>query len=159
MNGPIRQDWEPVVIRKKAPTAAANKDKNTVNLARRVGAKVETVKKSTAGTNKTASSSTTLNTRKLDEETENLTHEAGMVPNHKIDTQYEALIISTEAAKNQDHLTAFLRSLLKSMISHVDAGAFIEQIDVLHANNEPIGEFPQANALKFLYIYLGVMYY
>ncbi|VFQ79175.1 unnamed protein product [Cuscuta campestris] len=76
-----------------------------------------------------------------------------MVPNQKIDTQYEALIISTDAAKNQDHLTAFLRSLLKSMISHVDGGAFIKQIDVFHANNDPIGKFHQAHALKFLYIY------
>ncbi|KAG9143126.1 hypothetical protein Leryth_023560 [Lithospermum erythrorhizon] len=49
----ITQDWEPVVIRKKAPTAAAP----------------------VAGTNRAASSSTTLNTRKLDEDTENLSHE------------------------------------------------------------------------------------
>ena len=69
------QDWEPVVIRKKAPTAAARKDDKAVNAARRSGAEIETIKKSTAGVNKAASSSTTLNTRKLDEETENLTHE------------------------------------------------------------------------------------
>ncbi|CAD5166277.1 multiprotein-bridging factor 1a [Musa acuminata AAA Group] len=74
-NGPITQDWEPIVIRKKAPTAAAKKDEKAVNAARRSGAEIETVKKSTAGTNKAASSSTSLNTRKLDEETENLTHE------------------------------------------------------------------------------------
>ncbi|KAK4387139.1 Multiprotein-bridging factor 1a [Sesamum angolense] len=71
----ITQDWEPVVIRKKAPTAAARKDEKAVNAARRVGAEIETVKKSNAGTNKAASSSTSLNTRKLDEDTENLTHE------------------------------------------------------------------------------------
>ncbi|KDP34783.1 hypothetical protein JCGZ_10563 [Jatropha curcas] len=76
--GPISQDWEPVVIRKKAPTAAAKKDEKVVNAARRAGAEIETLKKSNAGTNKAASSSTTLNTRKLDEETENLTH--GRVP-------------------------------------------------------------------------------
>ncbi|CAL9040317.1 hypothetical protein C4D60_Mb09t00270 [Musa balbisiana] len=74
-NGPITQDWEPIVIRKKAPTAAAKKDEKAVNAARRSGAEIETIKKSTAGTNKAASSSTSLNTRKLDEETENLTHE------------------------------------------------------------------------------------
>ncbi|URE40356.1 hypothetical protein MUK42_18200 [Musa troglodytarum] len=74
-NGPITQDWEPIVIRKKAPTAAAKKDEKAVNAARRSGAEIETVKKSSAGTNKAASSSTSLNTRKLDEETENLTHE------------------------------------------------------------------------------------
>ncbi|KAI3848443.1 hypothetical protein MKW98_023206 [Papaver atlanticum] len=69
------QDWEPVVIRKKAPTSAAKKDEKAVNAARRAGAEIETVKKSTAGTNKAASSGTSLNTRKLDEETEVLAHE------------------------------------------------------------------------------------
>ncbi|KAJ9182994.1 hypothetical protein P3X46_006917 [Hevea brasiliensis] len=73
--GPITQDWEPVVIRKKAPNAAAKKDQKVVNAARRSGADIEIIKKSNAGSNKAASSSTSLNTRKLDEETENLTHE------------------------------------------------------------------------------------
>ncbi|XP_010276985.1 PREDICTED: multiprotein-bridging factor 1b [Nelumbo nucifera] len=76
--GPLTQDWEPVVIRKKAPTAAAKKDEKAVNAARRMGADIETVKKSNAGTNRAASSSTSLNTRKLDDETENLAH--GRVP-------------------------------------------------------------------------------
>lgn len=39
------QDWEPVVIRKKAPTAAARKDEKAVNAARRAGAEIETVRK------------------------------------------------------------------------------------------------------------------
>ena len=43
--GPISQDWEPVVIRKKAPTAAARKDEKAVNAARRAGAEIETVRK------------------------------------------------------------------------------------------------------------------
>ncbi|KAJ8633413.1 hypothetical protein MRB53_026749 [Persea americana] len=73
--GPISQDWEPVVIRKKAPTSAAKKDEKAVNAARRSGAEIETVRKSAAGTNKAASSSTSLNTRKLDDETENLAHD------------------------------------------------------------------------------------
>ncbi|OMO74746.1 Helix-turn-helix type 3 [Corchorus capsularis] len=73
--GPLTQDWEPVTIRKKAPSAAAKKDEKVVNAARRAGAEIETLKKSNAGTNRAASSSTTLNTRKLDEETENLAHE------------------------------------------------------------------------------------
>ncbi|XP_051125812.1 multiprotein-bridging factor 1b-like [Andrographis paniculata] len=71
----ISQDWEPVVIRKKAPTAAARKDEKAVNAARRTGAEIETIKKSNAGTNKAASSGTSLNTRKLDEDTENLAHD------------------------------------------------------------------------------------
>ena len=39
------QDWEPVVIRKKAPTSAARKDEKAVNAARRAGAEIETVRK------------------------------------------------------------------------------------------------------------------
>lgn len=73
--GPINQDWEPVVIRKKAPNAAAKKDEKAVNAARRTGGPIETIKKFNAGSNKAASSSTTLNTRKLDDETEVLAHE------------------------------------------------------------------------------------
>ncbi|OWM78718.1 multiprotein-bridging factor 1a [Punica granatum] len=73
--GPISQDWEPVVIRKKAPNAAAKKDEKAVNAARRSGADIETVKKFNAGTNRAASSSTSLNTKKLDDESENLAHE------------------------------------------------------------------------------------
>lgn len=42
--GPLSQDWEPVVIRKKVPNAAARKDEKAVNAARRMGAEVESVK-------------------------------------------------------------------------------------------------------------------
>ncbi|KAL8147605.1 multiprotein-bridging factor 1b [Apium graveolens] len=73
--GPISQDWAPVTLRKKAPTAAARKDDKAVNAARRSGAEIETVKKSNAGVNRAASSGTSLNTRKLDDETDNLTHD------------------------------------------------------------------------------------
>ncbi|KAM7251756.1 hypothetical protein ACFE04_023639 [Oxalis oulophora] len=84
--GPISQDWEPVVIRKKPLNAAAKKDEKAVNAARRSGAEIETLKKSTAGTNRAASSTTSLNTRKLDDETENLTqYESGKaIPNQQI---------------------------------------------------------------------------
>ncbi|XP_010924579.2 multiprotein-bridging factor 1b [Elaeis guineensis] len=70
--GPITQDWDPIMIRKKGPNVTAKKDEKAVNAARRSGAEIDTVKKSNAGTNKAASSSTSLNTRKLDEESENL---------------------------------------------------------------------------------------
>lgn len=43
--GPISQDWEPIVLRKKAPTAAAKKDEKAVNAARRSGAEIDTIKK------------------------------------------------------------------------------------------------------------------
>ncbi|KAL6535933.1 Multiprotein-bridging factor 1b [Orobanche hederae] len=112
----ISQDWEPVVIRKKAPTAADRKSDKAVNEARRTGAGTETYKKaceaysklsslefvndwksgdSTAGSNKAASSSTTLNTRKLDEDTENLAHE-------KVPTELKKAIIQ---ARNDKKLT------------------------------------------------------
>ncbi|KAL6529656.1 Multiprotein-bridging factor 1b [Orobanche gracilis] len=91
----ISQDWEPVVIRKKAPTAADRKSDKAVNEARRTGAGTETYKKATAGSNKAASSSTTLNTRKLDEDTENLAHE-------KVPTELKKAIIQ---ARNDKKLT------------------------------------------------------
>jgi len=43
--GPVSQDWEPVVVRKKAPSAAAKKDEKAVNEARRAGGPIETIKK------------------------------------------------------------------------------------------------------------------
>ncbi|KAH0928317.1 hypothetical protein HID58_014044, partial [Brassica napus] len=73
--GPMTQDWEPVVIRKKTPNAAAKRDEKTVNAARRSGAEIESVRKHNAGTNKAASSGTSLNTKRLDDDTENLAHE------------------------------------------------------------------------------------
>ncbi|KAL3699802.1 hypothetical protein R1sor_017824 [Riccia sorocarpa] len=73
--GPLTQDWEPVVVRKKAPTSGAKKDEKAVNAARRAGGPIETVKKYNAGANKAASSATGMNTKKLDEETEVLAHD------------------------------------------------------------------------------------
>ena len=43
--GPLTQDWEPVVIRKKPLNAAAKKDEKAVNAARRSGAEIETLRK------------------------------------------------------------------------------------------------------------------
>jgi len=71
----LRQDWEPVVVRKKAPTSSAKKDEKTVNAARRAGAELETIKKFNAGSNKSASSATDMNTKRLDDETDVLAHE------------------------------------------------------------------------------------
>ncbi|KAH7404167.1 hypothetical protein KP509_15G013500 [Ceratopteris richardii] len=75
MSVPIQQDWEPVIIRKKAPNAAAKRDEKAVNEARRAGGAIEVVKKYNAGSNKASSSTPGLNTKKLDEETEVLAHE------------------------------------------------------------------------------------
>lgn len=70
---PNHQDWDTVVIRKKAPTTSALKDEGAVNAARRTGAAVETVKKFTAGSNKVnlgTATTTGKSAVKLEAETE-----------------------------------------------------------------------------------------
>ena len=67
--GPIRQDWEPVVLRRAKPKAADLKSTKAVNQALRSGAPVESVRKAAAGTNKN-SSAVAAAARKLDEMTE-----------------------------------------------------------------------------------------
>lgn len=68
-SGPISQDWEPVVLHKTRPKSQDLRDRKAVNEALRTGKAVETVKKGVAGTNKKVTS-TAVNARKLDEETE-----------------------------------------------------------------------------------------
>nr|CAG4649832.1 EOG090X0ILG [Scapholeberis mucronata]SVE93995.1 EOG090X0ILG [Scapholeberis mucronata] len=64
--------WEPVIIRKKLPKGVSSKSEKVVNAARRQGLEVETVTKFGAATNKHVG--TTLNTAKLDQESEELKH-------------------------------------------------------------------------------------
>ncbi|KAK9904012.1 hypothetical protein WJX75_002550 [Coccomyxa subellipsoidea] len=67
------QDWDTVVIRKKAPKAGTvNKDK-VVNDALRAGAQIEAVKKFGAGANKVTGAG--KDAAKLDRETEELHHD------------------------------------------------------------------------------------
>ena len=69
------QDWDTVVIRKRAPSGAgAAKDKSAVAAAVRSGAEVESVKKFAAGSNKAATGAP-KDAAKLDRETEELHHE------------------------------------------------------------------------------------
>eukprot|EP00899_Mesostigma_viride_P025805 jgi/Mesvir1/6409/Mv19501-RA.1 len=91
-NVAMQQDWEPVVFRKNAPTAAASKDAKAVNDARRMGAQVDTVKKFNAGSNKASTASPGLNTKKLEEDTENLSHE-------KVSTELKKEIQKARLAK------------------------------------------------------------
>jgi hypothetical protein len=75
---PNHQDWDTVVIRKKAPSTAALKDEGAVNAARRTGAAVETVKKFTAGSNKVnlgTATTTGKSAVKLEAETEDFKRE------------------------------------------------------------------------------------
>nr|CAG4645937.1 EOG090X0ILG [Lynceus sp. MCZ IZ 141354] len=67
-------DWESVtVLRKKLPKGTSSKSEQVVNAARRQGLAVDTVSKYGAATNK--HTPTTLNTAKLDQETEELKHD------------------------------------------------------------------------------------
>ena len=69
------QDWDTVVIRKRAPTGAgAAKDKSAVAAAVRSGAEVESIKKFAAGSNRAATGAP-KDAAKLDRETEELHHE------------------------------------------------------------------------------------
>nr|CAG4641347.1 EOG090X0ILG [Eulimnadia texana] len=67
------QQWEPVVIKKKIPKGTSSKSEAVVNAARRQGVAVESQLKYGAAKNKHPV--TTLNTAKLDQETEELKHD------------------------------------------------------------------------------------
>jgi len=68
------QDWDTVtVLRKKPPKASALKSQQAINAAQKQGIPIETNKKYGAGGNK--HTATTLNTTKLDRETEELHHQ------------------------------------------------------------------------------------
>jgi putative transcription factor len=66
-------DTEVTILRKKLPKASSLKTEQAINAARRMGAQVETKEKFGAASNK--QHGTTLNTAKLDRETEELKHE------------------------------------------------------------------------------------
>lgn len=63
-------DWEPVILRKKPPNPSQAKSAKAINEAQRKGEAIETTKKFAAGSNKHFQ--TSLNTAKLDRETEEL---------------------------------------------------------------------------------------
>ncbi|XP_013655448.2 multiprotein-bridging factor 1b [Brassica napus] len=111
--GPMTHDWEPVVIRKKTPNAAAKRDEKTVNAARRSGAEIESVRKHNAGMNKAASSGTSLNTKRLDDDTENLAHERVPIELKKaiMQTRGEKKLTQSQLAQNEDITTVTLFSL------------------------------------------------
>lgn len=67
-------DWDTVTyLRKKPPKASAMKSQQAINAAQKQGIPIETSKKYNAATNKHVS--TSLNTAKLDRETEELHHD------------------------------------------------------------------------------------
>eukprot|EP00216_Chloropicon_sp_CCMP2111_P006026 CAMPEP_0198236220 /NCGR_PEP_ID=MMETSP1446-20131203/2121_1 /TAXON_ID=1461542 ORGANISM="Unidentified sp, Strain CCMP2111" /NCGR_SAMPLE_ID=MMETSP1446 /ASSEMBLY_ACC=CAM_ASM_001112 /LENGTH=137 /DNA_ID=CAMNT_0043917863 /DNA_START=283 /DNA_END=696 /DNA_ORIENTATION=- len=88
MNMQSGQDWEPVVFRKKKPTATQSKDAKNVNAALRSGAQVDTVHKFTSA-NKRAGPQ---NASKLDAETEALAH-------NRVSTDLKKAITQARMAK------------------------------------------------------------
>lgn len=68
--GPISQDWAPVVVHKRPVKGADARDPKVIAAAIRAGAEIQTVRKFDAGSNKKQSAAPSLNTRKLDEESE-----------------------------------------------------------------------------------------
>lgn len=62
-------------LQAQRPTAAVEKDEKTVNAAWHVSANIDNVKKFNVGTNKATSNTNSLNTMRLDDDTENLAHE------------------------------------------------------------------------------------
>mmetsp|Transcript_68653 Transcript_68653/g.151174 ORF Transcript_68653/g.151174 Transcript_68653/m.151174 type:complete len:139 (-) Transcript_68653:90-506(-) len=88
---PGRQDWEPVVIRKKAPSGSSQKDASAVNAARRAGMAVDTTKKYGAGTNK-GGGAAGAKAAKLEAETEDFKHE-------KVSSNLKTQIVQARTAK------------------------------------------------------------
>mmetsp|Transcript_39025 Transcript_39025/g.47241 ORF Transcript_39025/g.47241 Transcript_39025/m.47241 type:complete len:139 (-) Transcript_39025:342-758(-) len=84
------QDFNDVVIRKNRPSSAASRKPGAVNQALRSGGQVETVKKYGAGGNSQRSAA--KNTARIDDETEELTHE-------RVSTDLKKLIIQGRTAK------------------------------------------------------------
>eukprot|EP00931_Biecheleriopsis_adriatica_P052949 TRINITY_DN3089_c0_g1_i1.p1 TRINITY_DN3089_c0_g1~~TRINITY_DN3089_c0_g1_i1.p1 ORF type:complete len:128 (-),score=39.36 TRINITY_DN3089_c0_g1_i1:432-815(-) len=76
-SGPVlfaEQQWEPVVFRKAAPSGQAARSCAAVTAARRQGAEVETSKKFSAASNRSAHA-VVPNAKKLDENAETFRHQ------------------------------------------------------------------------------------
>lgn len=71
---PIAQDWTPVVIHKRQAKSSELRDPKAVNAALRSGGEIQVTKKLDGGMNK-KTPSTTINVRKLDQETAPLAFE------------------------------------------------------------------------------------
>jgi putative transcription factor len=140
--GPLTQDWEPVVVRKKAPTASAKKDDKAVNDARRAGAPIETVKKYAAGSNKAASSAMGMNTKKLDEETEVLAHE-------RVSSDLKKLIMQARLDKKMTQ--AQLSQLINEkpqIVQEYESGKAIPNQQILMKLERVLGVKLRGQALK-----------
>ncbi|KAG1662196.1 hypothetical protein FOA52_015822 [Chlamydomonas sp. UWO 241] len=88
---PGRQDWEPVIIRKKPAAGSSMKDEQAVNAARRTGGEVDTTKKFGAGQNKGGGVAGAAAAR-IDNETEDFHHE-------KVSSNLKTQIVQARTAK------------------------------------------------------------
>lgn len=129
MSGPIRQDWEPVVLQKRPQKASESRDPKAVNAALRSGAAVESIKKFDAGSNKKGSSNhgPGINAKKLEEETEVLEHE-------RVSTDVKIAIQKARLAAKltQGQLAQKINEVrISSWWNHLSASSFKEQGELM----------------------------
>eukprot|EP00877_Chromochloris_zofingiensis_P005365 jgi/Chrzof1/1482/Cz10g09150.t1 len=137
------QDWDTVVIRKKAPTTSQMKDEAAVNAARRSGAQVETVKKFTAGQNKAGpTTSSGKSAVKLEQETEDFHHE-------KVSTELKKQIIQARTAKKltQSQLAQLVNEK-PQIIQEYESGKAIPNPQVLSKLSRVLGVTLRKNPTK-----------
>lgn len=133
------QDWDTVVIRKKAPTAAQSKDEAAVNAARRAGGSVETVKKFAAGSNK-GNAGLGQKALKIENETENFQHE-------RVSSDLKKQIIQARTAKKLTQ--AQLGQLINEkpqVIQEYESGKAIPNPQVLSKLSRALGVTLKKNA-------------
>lgn len=127
------QDWEPVVVRKKAPTAKQTQSESAVNVARRTGGQVETLKKFTAATNSAAKGGPIKNAGKLENETEELSHE-------RVSSDLKKTIIQARSAKKltQTQLAQLINEK-PQVIQEYESGKAIPNPQVLSKLSRVLG--------------------
>jgi len=124
-------DTEVTILRKKLPRSSAMKSEQAVNTARRTGVQVETQQKFGAASNKQAP--TTLNTAKLDRETEELRHDT-------VSLDVSKLIMQGRQSKNLSQKDLATRINEKpQIITDYEAGRGIPNQQVLAKIERVIG--------------------
>eukprot|EP00879_Flechtneria_rotunda_P000544 GHRR01000650.1.p1 GENE.GHRR01000650.1~~GHRR01000650.1.p1 ORF type:complete len:144 (+),score=37.19 GHRR01000650.1:189-620(+) len=138
------QDWDTVVIRKKAPSTSQLKDEGAVNAARRAGVGIETVKKMTAGQNKPGGVATSSGKAafKLEQETEDFHHE-------RVSTELKKQIVQARTAKKLTQ--AQLGQLINEkpqIIQDYESGKAIPNPQVLSKLSRVLGVTLRKNSAK-----------
>lgn len=130
MNG--NQDWDQVVIRKKAPTSAAAKNPTAVNAAIRAGAAVETVKKQGMG-NAAAARGPIKSAVKLENDTETFEHE-------RVSSELKKQIQSARLAKKltQAQLAQMINEK-PQLINEYESGKAIPNPQILSKMSRVLG--------------------